>query len=86
MEQKPCYGCASCEHAVMYKGFHIGCSRGVSLYERHPSNDGGWTCEKYTKKEPTSLKADHKHYDHRVSAMCKWILRILINKNGNGHL
>ncbi len=36
----------------MYKGFHIGCLLGVYLNERHPTNDGGWACEKYKEKKP----------------------------------
>ena len=51
MEQETDYGCQSCDFWVTYKGYNFGCSLGVSLNERHMTNDGGWACEKYTAKE-----------------------------------
>ena len=56
MEQETDYGCPSCEHAIMYKGFPVGCILRVPLNERTPANDGGWACEKYTAKELVRIK------------------------------
>ena len=56
MEQETDYGCPSCEHAIMYQGFPVGCILRVHLNERTPANDGGWACENYTAIELVRIK------------------------------
>ena len=56
MEQETDYGCQSCDFWVTYKGYNFGCSLGVSLNERHMTNDGGWACKHYYPAELAKLK------------------------------